>query len=369
MAKKGKYQLLSYLVDKELIYYKSLNRTRKIVAFALFETISFNSIMDDLNECLIKRYIHYYSLQLKISEKKRKVVLLNFEETKKENIIKLFNIFQQKIKENNSTITFLKNTQLEKAFLEPILKEMNSKVSLWKQSESIEICNDVNTFILNLYSINFNYLENKEHFIDNFLKISNSFNRKGYLTLNFIIDSNDEIKFSPYFSEFVLKNDELFNTEKNINTFFNYNLLNRQMIKQKELFNYLWRLGISNVYFPLKEFNQLFMTGNQHGISILLKFNKNLEQNLLKNRLDFVRLSKNLLLIEQTSLFLVLIKLESKYLQRIIEKYKSKYFIYIMILNKKEYQKLIDITPLNSIKNIKILNPDEILDLNIFKNK
>ena len=92
---------------------------------------------------------------MKISEKKRKVVLLNFEETKKENIIKLFNIFQQKIKENNSTITFLKNTQLEKAFLEPILKEMNSKVSLWKQSESIEICNDVNTFILNLYSINF----------------------------------------------------------------------------------------------------------------------------------------------------------------------------------------------------------------------
>jgi hypothetical protein len=367
MVKKGKYQLLSYLVDEELIFYKSLNRNKKLVAFAIFETSSFNPLITNLNELLKKRILHYYSVQLNTFEKNRNLILLNFEESKKENALKTFNGIHQNLMENNTNITFLKNSQLEKAFLEPILKDLNSRVSLWKKSESIQVSNNINSFNLNFYKMNLNKLENKDGFIENFLKISETFNRKGFLILNFKLDYNDEIKISTYFSEFIYKNDDIFNTEKNYNDFFNSNFLNKQEIKIKEIFNCLWRLGISNGHSPLKNLNQLFMKKNQNGISKLINFNNQFEQNLLEKRFDFIRLSKNLVLIKQKHLFLVFPKLESKILQRIIKKYKSKYIIHILILNKIEYKKLVDISHVKSLNNIQILNPDEIMDYNMFK--
>ncbi|MFW9864911.1 MAG: hypothetical protein ACFFEN_02345 [Candidatus Thorarchaeota archaeon] len=367
MAKKGKYQLLSYLVDKELIFYKSLNRNKKVVAFAMLETSSFNPLIASLNDYLRKRFLHYYSLQLNILEEHRNIVLLNFEETKKEDLTKMFNVVRQKIVVNKSKTFFLQNSQLEKAFLEPILKEIKSKASLWKKSESIQLSNNLNSFNINFYNINLNYLDSKDSFIENFLKISKSFNRKGYLILNFRIDYNDEIIVSAYFSEFIYKKNDIFNTEKSINDFFNYNLLNKHEIKVKEIFNLLWRLGISSKYSPLKNFKSLFMEKKQDAIGIIIDFNDEFEHNLFEKRLNFIRLSKNLVLIEQKHLFLVLARLESKMLRRIIKKYKSKYFIYILILNKKEYRKLLDIAHVKSINNIQILNPDEKIDFNIFK--
>jgi hypothetical protein len=370
MTRKGKFQILSYLIDENLIYYKSLNKNKKIVAFAMFETVFINPIISTLNNFLRKRFIQYYTIQWNSLEKNKKVFLLNFEEEKKESIIKIFNEVGQKLRRVNDTLIFFKNSQLEWKFLEPILKESSSKVSLMKQSNSILVLNRNDSFLLNMYNVDLDYLENLEFFFYNFLKILNSFNKEGYLLFTFRIDHNDEITFSPFYTEKCNKEDDLFNTEKSINTFFNYTMLKRHDTKIKQIFNCLWRLGISDDSFSLKYFNKLFLKEEKNGITKLLKFNKGFEQNLSQNQIKFIRLGKKLLLIEEKYLFVVLTKLNSEYIQKIIEKYHSKYFIYITILSESEIKKLLNISKFNCLRNLQILTTKEILDFNfnLFRN-
>lgn len=371
MNRKGKFQLLSYLIDENLIYYKSLNKNKKIVAFALFETILINPIISVLNHYLKKRYIPYYTIQWNTWAKEKIVFLLNFEEKKKESVIKIFNEVREKLCETNSTITFFKNSQLEWKFLEPILKESGSKTSLIKQSNSILVLNSNDSFLLDFYNVDLDYLENQEFFINNFLKILTSFNREGYLLFTFRINNNDEITFNPFYTEkYKREEDDSFNTENAINTFFNYTMLKKHTIKIKQIFNCLWRLGITDNYLSLNYFNELFLKEEKNGITKLLNFNKGFEQNLLQNHIKYIRLSNKLLLIEEKFLFVVLTKLNSDYIQKIIEKYHSKYFIYITILNEKEIKKLLDIPEFSSFQNLRILNTKEILEFNydLFRN-
>ncbi|MFX0080135.1 MAG: hypothetical protein ACFE94_00110 [Candidatus Hodarchaeota archaeon] len=369
MIKKGKFQLLSYLVDEYLIYYKSLNKNKKLIAFAIFEAVAINPFIAALNQLLKKRYIQYYTIQLNILGNINNIFLVNFEEIKKERIIKAFHELQQKLVEENKQYKILRNSKLERKFLEPIIKNMDSNVSLMKHGESILVLNNDKSYLLDFYYIDFNYLEKKDTFINNFIKIINNYDREGYLILNFKIDNNEEIKFSPYFVEYITKTDDSFKIENNINTFFNHNLLKRYNLKIKEIFIYLWRLGISNGVFPLKYLNLSSTTKNQNTLTRLVKFNQELEQNLLKYQLEYIRFSKNLLFIEEKFLFIILTKLDSDYIQKIIEKHHSKYFIYITILSKKELEKLVNITNLKSLHNIQVLNSNEIvnLDYNIFK--
>ncbi|MHA2181763.1 MAG: hypothetical protein ACXAAH_10100, partial [Promethearchaeota archaeon] len=74
-----------------------MNRNKKIVAFAMFEANSYNQIIPVLNEFLKKRFIQYYSIQLNTIQEKKPFFLLNFEDTKKENIVQLFNIIHQNV--------------------------------------------------------------------------------------------------------------------------------------------------------------------------------------------------------------------------------------------------------------------------------
>ncbi|MFX0141242.1 MAG: hypothetical protein ACFFDN_46815, partial [Candidatus Hodarchaeota archaeon] len=69
--------------------------------------------------------------------------------------------------------------------------------------------------------------------------------------------------------------------------------------------------------------------------------------------------------------FLILQDLDSNYIHKVIEKYYSKYFIYILILNDLGYEKLLNMKPIKSIESIKILNPLEIRKFNYeeFKRK
>jgi hypothetical protein len=62
-------------------------------------------------------------------------------------------------------------------------------------------------------------------------------------------------------------------------------------------------------------------------------------------------------------------KLKSGFIQRIIQKYLSKYFIYILVLNEEDAKKLLEIKSFTSMKNVQILNLEEISKFNfkIFK--
>jgi hypothetical protein len=369
MVKKGKYQLLSYLVDRYLIFYKSLNRNKKIVAFAIFEANTFNRTIPVLNEFLKKRFIQYYSIQLNTFQKKKILFILNFEEIKKENIVQLFSIIHQNFTEKNLPIKFHVDSILERKFLDIILKKVDSNTSLTKLAESILVANNKTSFQLDFFSINIDKLDRKGSFIHNFISIINNFNKKGYLIINFLCDNNEEIKFSPYFTELINEKDKSFSTENSINSFFNYNVLKKQNIKIKEFYNYLWRRGISDNYFILKYYSQLFLRKGSNDSHDLLTFHVEFEQRLLKNDVKFIRFSDYLLFIEQNFLFLTMSKLKSGFIQRIIQKYLSKYFIYILVLNEEDTKKLLEIKSFSSLKNVQILNSNEIsnFNFNIFK--
>ena len=334
MVKKGKYQLLSYLVDRYLIFYKSLNRIKKIVAFAIFEANSSYLIIPMLNEFLKKRFIKYYSIQLNTLEEKKITFILNFEDIKKENIVRLFSILHQNLTEKNLGIDFQIDSILESKFLEIILKQVDSNTSVMKLAESILVVNNNISFQLGFYSINFVNLDKKDTFVHNFINIINNFNRKGYLIFNFLLGNDDQIKFTLYFAELIINRDESSNLDKQINEFFNYNVMIKQNIKIKEFHSYLWRRGISNDHFLFKHHSHLFLGKNSGNSYDLSKFNQEFEQNLLNNNIKFIRFSKFLLLIEQGFLFLVMSKLNSEFIQRIIKKYLSKFIISFNSFNK-----------------------------------
>jgi len=92
--------------------------------------------------------------------------------------------------------------------------------------------------------------------------------------------------------------------------------------------------------------------------------NKEFEDCLITNNIEYVRLSKNLIFIEYSYVFLILENLDSNIIYKVIEKYHSKYLIYILILNDLGNRELQKIKSIKLIENIKILNPMDIHNFN-----
>ncbi|MFX1418486.1 MAG: hypothetical protein ACFE9N_06160 [Promethearchaeota archaeon] len=364
MTKKGKYKLLSYLVENQLIYYKSLTRNGKIIAFALLQSLNFESIETFLNDFLINRIIQYYAIQIDTAEKGKIILLLNFEEYKKEGIIKAFNLIKQNLGESQIKTNFLKNQILEKKFLANLSQSINFNTSITKYSDSILISADKNSKILHFFSIDLNLLEKKKSFIFNFSNLIASLGKKGCLIFNFILDCNGNIKFSPYFVLESEINEKSFDIESIINEFFHCNLVKREGIEVQKIFNYVWRLGIKDTCFYLKDYYELFNATQLASSSDFLEINELFENNLIENQIEYMRLNKNILFIEQSSIFLILENLNSDYIHRIIEKYYPKYSIYILILGDAGYKEIQEIEYANLIENIKIINPKEIKNFN-----
>jgi len=371
MVKKGKYKLFSYLIENHLIYYKSLSKNDKIIAFAMLEDLILNSIESIFNDFLRKRIIQYYSIQIDIYEKSKKLLLLNFEDDTKEGIIKAFNIVQQKMIETHIPFKFLKEKFLEERFLTIIFEKINSNTSITKSSESILISSEKESKIFNFYSIDLDLIKKKGVFISNFSNLIKNLGKKGHLIFHFRIDHNDNIELTSYLVETCEINENTSNIDKTINNFFHCNLIKKQDLKIKAIFNLLWRLGIIDTFFLLNDFYNLFYNIKHPYLLELAQMNELLEQNLLTNQIEYLRLNENLFFIEQNFLFLILQNLDPNYIHRIIDKYYPKYVIYILILNDLGYEKLLEMESIKLIENIKIINPAGIQKFNYeeFKRK
>ncbi len=361
MVKKGKYKLFSYLVENHLIYYKTIRKYNRIIAFALLKSKILNPDLSILNEFLKKRLIQYYSIQLGTDENH---IILNFEDSKKEGIIKTFNLVQERLIEFNNCYNFLKERILEEHFLAIILDNINSYTSVIKEGQSFVISSKKKSTFFDFYEINLNSIKKKSSLISSFLKLINDLGRDGYLIFHFTRDNHENIKFSGYFVEIRKNNLTLKNIEGIINNFFHCEFIRRQNMQLKEFLNYLWRLGINKKFFPLSDFYNLFSPKKLDQLGDLANMNLLIEENLTNHQIEYLRLSKNLLLIEQYCLFLILPDLDSNFIQRIIEKYYPKYFIYILLLNNLGYEKLLETTQINLIENIKIINLEEIQKIN-----
>lgn len=369
MVKKGKFNLLSYVIEDHLVFYKSLNKNKKILAFSIIEAESFYPLLQYLNEFLIKRFIKYFSIQLKVNEENKKIFLISFEEINKDEIIKLFNLVYQKINNIKNYLTFLTKESLEKKFLSIFNTNITSRLSISKSHDSILIKNHKFSTVYNFYTLNLDGVQTKFSFIPNFLNLACSFNIDGYLIINFKTILNDEINIAIYFVEINEGIDLNEKIDDKINNFYNYNLLIKQELELKRFFNYLWRYEIFNNNVLHKEFSELFYTADQYDFQNFANFSSQFETNLVKNNIEFTRLNKNLLLIEQRVLFYSSPFLDSKLILKILERYFSKFFIYILILDDKEYDKLLKINKIQLLENVEILNSKKFskLNLKVFK--
>ncbi len=364
MGKKGKYGLLSYLVDEHLIFYKNLINPKKFIAFTFIEVKKFYPLISILSKFLIEKYIKYFSIQLNTRDKNKKIVVINFEDIEKDRITKSFNIVYETLNKEGILIKFLRNNDLEKEFLAILLNGFESNIHISKNSDSILIKDNKNPRRLHFYRINLERIDEKTSFIYCFLNIINNYNRTGFLIFHIKVDFSDNIKILSYFVEESKLYEDVNSIEKNINLFFNIALLEKLKINIKDLFKFLWRLEISDNFYLLEDLKDLFLSEDQNTLSELMSFNSKFELNLLNNQIEFKRLSKNLIFIEQWCIFLVLTLLDSNLIRKIIEHYHSKYFIYILILNEKEYDKLLEIKEIKLLKKIKIMHPDEFSTFN-----
>ncbi len=308
--------------------------------------------------------IHFYSIQIDSNDTNKKVIFLNFRENKKENIIKAFNIVKQRLEENQKSSIFLKEEVLEKRFLAIFYQNFNSNTTITKSSESFVISTKNKSKVLSFFTIDFDFIEKKHTFISNLLNLINNLGEKGSLVLNFKIDDNDVIRISPYFVLESENVDEFSNFENKVNAFFHFNLLKQHRIKIKTLSNFLWRLGIDDSFYFLKDSYDIFELKHTSTSKDLIEINEQFEENLQKNQIEYVRLSKNLLFIEYSFVFILLEDLNCDFIYKVIEKYHSKFIIYILILNEVGLKELHKMKTIKLIDNIKIVNPIELREFN-----
>jgi len=371
MVKKGRFKILSYRVEDYLIFYQSLNKNEKVIAFSIFEFKKIPQIINLLNDFLKKRFLKNFSIQLNVQDKEKTLILMCFTDTKKNNIIKIFNLIKKTLIETHNSILFLKNDLLEKEFLEILIEKTDSKIKIWRKKDSLMVNYENDARILDFYELNLSNIVNRTSLFNIFLNLINNYNKIGYLIISVRFNDMQGTLLSAYFIEVKkrnLCNDEL-NIETEVNSFFNYPLLSKHNVNLNEVHNYLWRLHIKNNQYISDHLLELFLEENVYPDDENFTIKMHLEHNLNLMGIEFCWLNQNLILIEQRILFLILNKLDFDFLFRICKNYYSKYLIYILLLIDSDYNRALSIDKLQNLKELKILSRKdfECFDFTLFK--
>ena len=340
-----------------------MNRRKKIVAFSILETENFFPLITILNEFLYQRLIYYYSIQINVNEKNKKIFFINFEDKKKDEILRFFNIIHQKLINIRPKIIFLSKDHLENTFLKIISKNLNLDINILKKPELMIKDNGISTYV-DIYDLIINVNENDPTFFHDILHLLKNLNRQGYLIINFKRDPIYKINFLCHFID-MRKENNLEHLETEINKFLGYELLKKKKIGISKFHHLLWRLGFSNHTNIFNNFSGLFTNKNYYNFKELSRFNTQFEHRLLKNNLKFKRINQNLLFIEQRYLFYTSHNLDYKLMLKILIKYYSKYFICFLILNEITYDNLRKIEEINLLNNVKLMDPIKFLKLSM----
>lgn len=364
MTKKGKYKLLSYLIEDFLLFYKSLNRSKRLYAFCIFEVSDFNQIISKLNQFLKAGFFSYCSIQINISNQKIKGILC-FKANEKSDIIEHFGLASNKLTEYDNSLKFLKDKDLEDKFLR-IIDKANSNIRIYNKSECILFKNHTYEKILESYEILPETYDNTNIF--HLMTLIKNLNQKGHFILNFKNIYNN-IGLNMYYVR--IRDADISNTlnfEDEINNVFNLSLLKKSKNKITDVYRILWRLNLTENFSPFNKIAK-FLSIENNSISSLPEFNLKFEELLISNKIDHQKLNQNLYFIEQKIVFMTFIKVDFKLILRIFKRFFSKYQIYLLILDEKEYHNLLKIDKIKLLEGLIILNYKEFmkLDFNAFK--
>ncbi len=365
MVKKGKYKLFSYFIEDHLIFYKSLNKFQKFLAFSILEVSDFNPTFNILIDYLKKRFLNYFSVQLNNSGNHKILFILSFHDNEKDSILKIFHLLKQNLHDIGSEIKFLQDNNLKQDFFNIFTQGLNSEIEISKSSDSLILLNEKIPTVLQLYTINLSLIEKEDLFIPNFLRLLNDYNRNGSLVFNIFNDINKDLVLSTYLIEPRKVEKELVNFEKEINKFYGYILLEKQKLEIKHIWNLFWRIGPFNHNTSLKSVSKLFLHREEERFQNLSLLNSYLEETLSTNMINYRRINSNLLFINPKSLFFTFDALNFELILKILKKYTKKYIIYILVLNKKEYEELLKIDKLSYIENIRLMNSTDFINLDI----
>ncbi len=366
MVRKGKFKLFSFLIEKHLIYYKSLNKNNKLVAFSILEINNLLKIIPILNDFLLNKYLLYYSVQIMVPKNRRKTILLTFIGNDKSRIDKFFNLIMQKIRENDKSIKFLKNHNLKRQYFHILSDKINNDINTLKLGDSLILKQGDNVQFLHFYEINCDLMQNEKVSLHNLLKALNNFNQKGYLIFNIKAINSENIVSNAYFIDIRYEKDrKSLDIEEEINSLFKCELFKKSVINLNRLYCILWRANLSEIFYNLTQDADIFLSLSQYNFQNLSKFSIQFDKALCLNQIEFHTLKPNLFFIEDKILFIIQKVYNPIEISRILEKFLSKYYIFILILNMDEYKKLIQSNNIRLMENIKTLNFKEFIKFNI----
>lgn len=358
MTQKGKFQILSYYIENNLIFYKSINNHKKLIAFTLFRIKSISTILPKILHLLTNELISYFSIQINTDEEK--FLLICIENENRANIKKLFLIIKDKIKSEDQ-FEILTKHELEINFLKIFNKNIENNSRLRKYDDSILLNYRDKQIKISFYNLCLNLIEKKISFINNLIRVLNNFNQESNLIFNFKTNNSNEILLNSYLIIFMKKETSKSLLSKDLNSFFEATILKKQVISIEDIGYILWRLPISNLYFNYENFTELFEFKSQ---SISLIFTNYLEEKLVEKNIPFLKLNQNMMIINRKVLFIINARIEIDYIKKIIDEYYSKYFIYLVIIYEKQYQKLLNIKDISLLNCLTILNGSEFYDFN-----
>ncbi|MFX0046853.1 MAG: hypothetical protein ACFE8G_01670 [Candidatus Hermodarchaeota archaeon] len=208
--------------------------------------------------------------------------------------------------------------------------------------------------------------------LHNLLKALNNLNQKGHLIFNIKANNMGKIVSNAYFVDNRReKNLKSLDIEEEINMLFNCDIFKKSVMPLNRLYCVLWRANLSEIFYDITLDSNIFLSLSQFNFQDLSKFCAQFEKSLCINQIAFHRLKSNLYFVEEKFLFLILDIYNPLEISSILEKFFSKYYLYILILNMNEYNELITSTEIKLLENIKTLNFEDFIKFNIssLKNK
>ncbi len=359
MVRKSKYNLSTYFIEENLLFFTSLGKEKKKIAFSILKIQDIDLAIANLNEFLKMDYLNYYSIQISLLNNYEILVFIGFIDFEKKRILNSFNIIREKLSQIKEKIIFLKEESLEKQFFNIGFNNKDSKFSCSKSKDAVIIENGRSTHLLTFSILDLLKLSEKTTFLHDFFNFLKKRELKGSFILNFKKALNGDISLSNYFIELKETDGNETNLNEEINEFFKIPLLKKQKLEKKNLFKLLWRLEISEECLAFNKVSELFNYNEIEKVQDLTELNLKCEKLLKTNKINFHRLNPNLILIKKNILFVLFERVDYELLNKVIANYYDKYQILILVLNRKEYFKLNRLEKINNLNRLKIFNYQE----------